>query len=143
MSYKWYLIDATGSSETEVKADLDLRAVWSYGHRLHRRWTGDPTQNPMRVIDEKIFDRVRSALRKGTEPDLVAELQAVLNRETDDGFYLHQIRFRAGLGEGEVSIDQMKLPLRDWPDEILEMVVPVLFEIGTALRDRDRWLGQL
>ena len=131
MSYTWYLINATGSSETEVKAELDIETIRFYGPRLHRRWTGDPTANPMRVIDEQIFDLVRSALLKGTKPELIAELQAVLDRETNDSFYLNQIRFRAGLGEGDVSIDGMKRPLLDWPDEILERFVPVLFEIGT------------
>lgn len=132
MSYRWYLIDATGSSETEVKPELDLQTIRFYGPRLHRRWTGDPAMDPMIPIDAQIFGLVRSALSKGTDPDLIAELQAVLDHETEDQFYLHQIRFRAGLAEGDLGVDQMKLPLRDWPDEILERVVPVLFMIGTA-----------
>lgn len=131
--YKWYLIDATGSAETQLKSpNLDIELIRFYGNRLYRRWEGEPSQDPMVPIWEPIFNRFRSALHKGTEPDLVAEVKAVLDKETEDGFYLHQIRFRAGLAEGDLSIDQMRRPLEEWPDEILERIVPVLFEIGTA-----------
>lgn len=131
--YRWFLIDALGESETEVRSpNLDLETIRFYGNRLYRRWTGDPTQDPLGPFWDQVFDRVRRALRKGTEPDLVAEVQAVLDRRTDDRFYLNQVRFRAGLSEGDLSIDQMRRPLEEWPDEILERIVPVLFEIGTA-----------
>lgn len=129
--HKWYLIDALGRSESEVgPISPEPETIRFLSPRLHFRWTGDPTQDPLAEVHDMVITKGRAAIRKGNKPDLVQTLQEVLTRETDDSFYLHQIRFRAGLAEGDLSIDQMKRPLADWPDEILERILPVLAEIA-------------